>query len=133
MISKTEKLALTYAGQDGIHPLESVDRSNPRPGLRRWVVVNTATGERSTWKEAWLSIHHDGSATLVAAVGGHPMTSGDYFEGSQVQGGISNVRMIQPPERSDQQSPNGAAPERGQPDRRTRFCDAARVRSRIYD
>jgi hypothetical protein len=85
VLSKTEKLALTYAGRGGVHPLESVDRSNPRPGLRRWVAVNTATGERSTWKEAWLSIHHDGSATLVAAVGGHRMTSDGYFEGSQVQ------------------------------------------------
>lgn len=57
VLSKTEELALTYAGRGGVHPLESVDRSNPRPGLRRWVAVNTATGERSTWKEAWLSIH----------------------------------------------------------------------------
>lgn len=85
VLSKTEKLALTYAGRGGVHPLESVDRSNPRPGLRRWVAVNTAAGERSTWKEAWLSIHHDGSTTLAAAVGGHRMTSDGYFEGSQVQ------------------------------------------------
>lgn len=85
VLSTTEGLALAYAGRGGVHPLESVDRSNPRPGLRRWVAVNTATGERSTWKEAWLSIHHDGSAALVAAVGGHRMTSDGYFEGSQVQ------------------------------------------------
>lgn len=85
VLSRSERLALTYAGRGGIHPLESVDRLNPRPGLRRWVAVNTATGERSTWKEAWLSIHHDGSVTLAAAVGGHRMSSDGYFEGSQVQ------------------------------------------------
>jgi len=85
VLSKTEGLALTYAGRGGIHPLESVDRHNPRPGLRRWVAVNTATGDRSTWKEAWLSIHHDGSVTLATAVGGHRMSSDGYFEGSQIQ------------------------------------------------
>lgn len=85
VLAEAEKLALFYAGRGGIHPLENVDRLNPRPGLRRWVAVNTATGERSTWKEAWLSIHHDGSVTIAAAVGGHRMSSADYFDGSQVQ------------------------------------------------
>lgn len=85
VLSKTEGLALTYAGRGGVHPLESVDRHNPRPGLRRWVAVNTATGERSTWRESWMSIHHDGSVTLATAVGGHRMSSDSYFEGSQVQ------------------------------------------------
>jgi hypothetical protein len=41
VLSKTEGLALTYAERRGIHPLENVDRLNPRPGLRRWVAVNT--------------------------------------------------------------------------------------------
>ena len=78
VLTKTVGLALTYAGRGGIHPLENVDRDNPRPGLRRWVVVNTATGDRSIWREAWISIHHDGSVTLAAALGGH-------FEGWQVE------------------------------------------------
>lgn len=85
VLTKTEGLALTYAGRGGIHPLESVDRLNPRPGLRRWVAVNTATSERSVWKESWLSIHHDGSVTLATAVGGHRMSSDGYFEGWQVE------------------------------------------------
>ncbi|WP_284294305.1 AlbA family DNA-binding domain-containing protein [Luteimicrobium album] len=50
VLTKTMGLALTYAGRAGIHPLENVDRNNPRPGLRRWVAVNTATGERSVWR-----------------------------------------------------------------------------------
>jgi hypothetical protein len=85
VLTKTEPLALTYAGRGGIHPLESVDRGNPRPGLRRWVAVNAATGDRSAWKESWISIHHDGSVTLAAAVGGHRMSSDGYFEGWQVE------------------------------------------------
>jgi hypothetical protein len=85
VLSKTEQLAFTYAGRSGIHPLESVDLLNPRPGLRRWVAANTAAGERTIWKEAWASIHHDGSVTLAAAVGGHRKTDGGYFEGWQVE------------------------------------------------
>ncbi|WP_344772778.1 ATP-binding protein [Gryllotalpicola kribbensis] len=85
VLTKTVGLALTYAGRGGIHPLENVDRDNPRPGLRRWVAVNTAIGERSVWREAWMSIHHDGSVTIAAAVGGHRMSSDGYFEGWQVE------------------------------------------------
>ena len=77
-------LALTYAGRGGIHPLECVDRLNPRPGLRRWVAANTAVSERSTWKESWASIHHDGSVSLATAVGGHRTSSTEYLEGRQV-------------------------------------------------
>lgn len=85
VLTKAVGLALTYAGRGGTHPLESVDRDNPRPGLRRWVAVNTATGERSIWKEAWMSIHHDGSVTITAAVGGHRMSRDGYFDGHQVE------------------------------------------------
>ena len=87
ILTKTERLALTYAGngRGGIHPLENVDRDNPRPGLRRWVAVNKATGDHSLWKEAWMSIHHDGSVTVAAAVGGRRMSSDAYFEGWQVE------------------------------------------------
>jgi hypothetical protein len=84
-LSRSEELALTYAGRGGIHPLESVNRLNPRPGLRRWVAVNSATDEGSAWRESWVTIHHDGSVTLAAAVGGHRMSSNSYFEGWQVE------------------------------------------------
>ena len=84
VLSKTEGLALTYAGRSGIHPLESVDRDNPRPGLRRWVAVNTATGELVAWRAATASIHHDGSVALTAAVGGHRISSDANHEGWQV-------------------------------------------------
>jgi hypothetical protein len=84
VLENTGSLALGYAGRDGVHPLESVDRSNPRPGLRRWVAVNTAA-DRQQWREAWLSIHHDGSVTLAAAVGAHPRGYEVRFEGWEVE------------------------------------------------
>lgn len=84
VLSKAEGLALVYAGRAGIHPLESVERVNPRPGLRRWVAVNTAASDRAIWKEAWASIHDDGSVTLATAVGAHRTQDG-YFEGWQVE------------------------------------------------
>ncbi len=85
VLAKAKDLALAYAGRGGIHPLESVCWQDPRPGLRRWLAVNSATDERSTWKEAWASIHHDGSVTVAAAVGGHRMSRGGCFDGWQVQ------------------------------------------------
>jgi hypothetical protein len=85
VLSNTVGLALTFAGRGGIHPLESVDRQNPRPGLRRWVAVNTATDERSTWKQSAMSIHHNGAVTLAATVGGHRSGSETYFDGRQVE------------------------------------------------
>lgn len=85
VLAKADSLARLYAGLGGVHPLKSVDQHNPRPGLRRWVAVNTATDERFSWREAWASIHHDGSVTLVAAVGRHRSSANSYFHGSQVQ------------------------------------------------
>jgi hypothetical protein len=85
VLTDTEGQALKYARGDGTHPLMSVDRSNPRPGLRRWVAVNTATGQRSAWKESWVSIHHDGSVTLATAIGAHPVSRDAYDEGWQIR------------------------------------------------
>lgn len=84
VLDQTDRLALEYAPRHGgVHPIENVDRLNPRPGLRRWVAVNTATGEHSSWREAWASVHHDGSVTLAAAIGGHRVQDG-YAEGWQL-------------------------------------------------
>lgn len=85
VLSRARELAPRYADTAGVHPLRNVDYLNPRPGLRRWVCANTAIGDRSQWQEAWASIHHDGSVTLAAAVGGHRMSQDGYFEGSEVQ------------------------------------------------
>ncbi|WP_252342207.1 ATP-binding protein [Rhodococcus sp. 14-2483-1-2] len=85
VLAEAEELTLTYADRNGVHPMENVDRTNLRPGLRRWVAVNTATGERSTWKEAWISIHHDGSVTVATAAGAHRMSMDGYREGWQIE------------------------------------------------
>lgn len=85
VLSKTEGLALTYAGRGGVHPLENVDRKNPRPGLRRWIAVNTAGDGHGAWREAWASIHHDGSVTLALVAGGYPVSSSASLEGWQIR------------------------------------------------
>lgn len=84
MFSEAVELALVYAGSGGIHPLESVDRFNPRPGLRRWIAVNTATTDPRKWREAWAAVHHDGSVSLAAAIGGH-RTSAVELRNNQIQ------------------------------------------------
>jgi hypothetical protein len=80
-----DRFAITYTGQRGIHPLETVDRLNPRPGLRRWVAPNTATTDTSRWKEAWASVHHDGSVSIAAAIGAHRIGPDTFSPGSLVQ------------------------------------------------
>lgn len=85
VFSAAAQLALTYAGRGGIHPFESVDRMNPRPGLRRWVAVNSATGERAIWRESWATLHHDGSVTLASAIGGHATGRGTFFDGGETE------------------------------------------------
>ena len=67
-----------------MHPLESVDHLNPRPGLRRWIAPNTAMTEGSRWKEAWASIHHDGSVTIATAIGGHRTRNG-HLPGERIE------------------------------------------------
>ncbi|WP_062316069.1 AlbA family DNA-binding domain-containing protein [Demequina maris] len=78
-------LTLSYANRSGIHPVENVDLGNPRPGLRRWVAPNTATGEKSIWREAWVGIHHDGSVTVATAIGGHRRSFDGYNAGGEVE------------------------------------------------
>lgn len=67
-----ESLTLSYADNKGPHPLASVSRENPRPGLRRWVAPTTVETDSGRWKEAWASVHDDGSVTLASAIGGRP-------------------------------------------------------------
>lgn len=71
VVRDTEPRALGWAGRNaGVHPLEAVDRLNPRRGLRRWVLVNEANGSRS-WREAWMAVHDSGAVSLAQAIGGH--------------------------------------------------------------
>lgn len=70
VLDQAGHISLSYSKREGTHPLEHLIRSDPRTGLRRWKVPNTATGGLS-WREAWAEIHFDGSVTLAAAIGGH--------------------------------------------------------------
>lgn len=85
LLETSKNLTLRYSDRRGVHPLENVEVLNPRPGLRRWVAVNSATSEHGRWREAWVTIHHDGSVTLAAAVGGHRSGSDEYLGGWQVE------------------------------------------------
>lgn len=78
------QLALVFVSRAGIHPLESVDRLNPRPGLRSWVLNSSSESDATRWTEAWASLHDDGSVTLAAAVGAHRTTDGSYATGGRV-------------------------------------------------
>jgi hypothetical protein len=85
IMKQAEAITLRYSQKNAVHPLEFVDRANPRPGLRRWVAPFTRSGESLRWREAWAEVHRDGSVTLAAAVGGHRNQSGDYNEAWEVE------------------------------------------------
>ncbi|CAJ1505604.1 hypothetical protein [[Mycobacterium] burgundiense] len=85
IFKQTATITFTYSNRNGPHPIENVDQLNLRPGLRRWIAPNTAVGDRSKWREAWAGVHHDGSVTLAAAVGGHRRSSDECFDGWQVE------------------------------------------------
>lgn len=76
--------ALLFVDRRGTHPLENVDRLNPRPGLRSWVLASSSEAESSKWREAWASVHDDGSATVASAIGAHRTTGGDYATGDTI-------------------------------------------------
>jgi hypothetical protein len=63
--------ALKYARWQGIRPFEIVDFLNPRPGLRRWIALRSQSSDgEPSWREARMSIHHDGAVTVAFALGG---------------------------------------------------------------
>lgn len=95
IVKSTEQLALAYAGRHGRHPLEVVDRNNPRPGLRRWVTAP----RYEDWREVWASVHHDGSVTLAAAIGGRRLAMDEYAGGGDVdpcdvEGGVADFMAL---------------------------------------
>lgn len=85
VFEESGQVALSYSARDGVHPLENVDRLNPRPGLKRWTAPPASLHKSSYWKEAWVSVHHDGGVSLAAAVGGHLSGPSSQFEGYEVE------------------------------------------------
>ena len=75
-------LALAASNQ-GIHPLNEMDRLNPRAGLRSWV-ARSFRSAGATWKEATGSVGESGTVTLAAAIGGHRSPDG-FWPGRQAE------------------------------------------------
>lgn len=71
-----------HANSQFSSPLSDV-ASSPKPGLRRWVAAPNDLSERAAWKEAWASVHFDGSVSLAAAIGGGRERDG-YAPGNQL-------------------------------------------------
>lgn len=99
MIAAAIPDALLWASRAGIHPLENVDRHNPRPGLRRWIAVNERNDKRSEWQAAWAAIHHDGSVSLATSVGGHPdgpdsVAQPNTIEGSAIECAVADLMAL---------------------------------------
>lgn len=84
-LGEASRRSLRYADRRGPHPFDDLDPHNPRPGLRRWVFLPRDLDDRSRWREAWATLHDDGSVTLVSAIGGHRISSGDYAAGSSIE------------------------------------------------
>lgn len=84
-LEEAGKNALVYVGRGSRHPLEDTDRANPRPGLRRWTSRPMIDGDSQRWREAWISIHDNGSVSLAAAVGGHHRSATEYNEDHVVE------------------------------------------------
>lgn len=88
-VFRASEVALSFVNNPrGVpHPLEKVDRFNPRPGLRRWVAPTTARGERQRWQETWASIHQDGSVTLATALSGRPTgySNGEFAPATEIE------------------------------------------------
>jgi len=62
----------TLASQKAVHPLDALTHSNPRTGLRSWIMRTDIPNQSYRWREAWAAIHTDGSVGLAAAIGGAP-------------------------------------------------------------
>lgn len=70
------------------HPLNWVDRGNPRRGMRRWVLRNARKPEHDRRLEAWIAILDNGPLTLAMSIGSHdrPYTRGIVAPGHEVYG-----------------------------------------------
>ena len=80
--AETHACSLVFADA-GTHPLDCVDVSNLRAGLRRWVAPNTRT-DRRNWAESWVGVHYDGSVTVATAIGGRPATPDGHLPGNVI-------------------------------------------------
>lgn len=76
VVGAAEGLTLAWVDRGVAHPLEAVERSNLRRGMRRWVVPHAPYGVGS-WYEAWFGIHDNGAVSLVCGIGSHRISGPD--------------------------------------------------------
>lgn len=81
VFEKANRFDFSFGDKRFVHPLQNVDLSNPRPGLRRWSAP-TVSGDRG---DAWAGVHYDGSVTLAAALGASPSGQGSFWKGNEVE------------------------------------------------
>ncbi len=101
VIRDAEKRTLGWVGSDAAaHPLEAVDRLNPRRGMRRWVLPHTAHG-MGGWFEAAMAVHDNGAVDLVCAIGGHRVggpelatLSGERIRSRHIEAAVSDVMSL---------------------------------------
>lgn len=79
-LNKVRQLAPRIAanGRGGLHPLESLDVYNPRPGLRRWDIEMEDKSGAANWHETHASIHDNGVVMFTAALGAHRDETGGW-------------------------------------------------------
>lgn len=82
IVDRAAGFSRAHADSQFSSPLSDV-ASSPKPGLRRWVAAPNDLSERAAWKEAWASVHFDGSVSLAAAIGGGPERD-SYAPGNQL-------------------------------------------------
>lgn len=84
---QARELTLVLSSLEGDHLLQHVqgrvDPLNARPGMRRWSALNQNPADRDSPRGAFASLHHDGSVTVGAAVGGG-RTSFEELSGEKV-------------------------------------------------
>jgi hypothetical protein len=85
-----EKAAMAIAGAGWIHPLEHVDRVNPRPGLRRWVAATEPPAHDSAGAFA---VHADGSVSLGCFIGAARVAQEQFHDDSTVLAGDLEVAV----------------------------------------
>jgi hypothetical protein len=91
VFAAAKKNTLLYSGRGGGHPIEAVDHDNPRPGLRRWVAPNKSIADAGK-DEAWMAVHHDGSVTQGAAIGGQRTRDG-HLEQHQIDSAAIEIAV----------------------------------------
>ena len=87
LLSRSYTTAVMLADADqqrvqAVHPFEVVRRSDPRPGLRRWVAGPIESSSNDGGRhEAWITVHDDGAVSVVASLSGHRAAKGDGVNG----------------------------------------------------